>query len=204
MVRLYFNLLLLLKFYSRLNQESTCYLINKNLGITINNSLVYINLYISSQSTRTKDKAKHMLSLLNLFFYIFLCTLEAFQAAVLGHYERSIRSPFTGKTYIFYDSHSKVIFSDAKSICATYPNGRLASLSPSSGDISFLGGYIADDEPHWIAELEGTPLIGGVCAAIYSAGAVAIPKPPATSNQDQSKKSPCQNYFNVLCEIADY
>ena len=126
--------------------------------------------------------------------------MEVLQAAALSHYERIVKSPFTGKTYILYDSRTKVTFYDAKSLCATYPNGRLASLSASSGDINFLGDCIADDQPHWIAELEGTPLIGA-CAAIYSAGAIAIPKPPpSTSNK---KMSPCHNHFNVLCEIMD-
>ena len=110
---------------------------------------------------------------------------------------RLIISPYTSKTFLLHNSHSSCTYATAKQICSQYPHGRLAELDTNSGDVEFIGRYVESlDEPYWIAGLTDYPS-SATCAAIYSGGAVAIPKPLS------KHQSPCSNKLNVLCEIGN-
>ena len=106
-----------------------------------------------------------------------------------------IISPYTSKTYLLLNTNSSTDFNSAAQICSSHSNAQLATLSTSSGDVDFLGQFVESlDSPFWIGS-ETFPFYGSVCAALYSGGAIAIPKP-----QDGSK-SPCDSHLNVICEM---
>ena len=116
-------------------------------------------------------------------------------AAPFAPSHRLLVSPYSAKTFLLHNSHSSTKYASARHICSQYPHGKLAEISAGSGDVEFLGGFVESlDEPYWIGGLTDSPT-AAPCAAIYSGGAVAIPKPPS---QDQS---PCTRKLNVLCEI---
>lgn len=105
----------------------------------------------------------------------------------------TVTSPHTLKTYILYNSRSSTSFASAQTLCP--PHSKLASISPDSGDIDFLGQFIESlDHPFWIDGSEfNTPI---PCVALYAGGAVAIPKP------SKSGQSPCDNHLNFICEAT--
>lgn len=116
-------------------------------------------------------------------------------SATLSYSVRQVTSPHTSKTYLFHNSRSSSTYHSASAICDSYPGAQLAVLSASDGDIDFLGQFVESlDEPYWIGGLESS---GGVCAALYFGGAIAIPKP------QKSQKSPCEAHLNVLCEFSN-
>lgn len=105
---------------------------------------------------------------------------------------KSITSPVTGKEYLFINTHSSTTHPSAHQICASH-DSELASLSPR--DIDFLGGYVESlDEPYWLGglSLHGIRMLPP-CLALYSGGAVAIPKSTTMGSE-------CDSQLNVLCE----
>lgn len=119
-------------------------------------------------------------------------------AAPFNPSHRLVISPNTSKTFLFHNSHSSSSHTTAQQICAQYPYGRLAQISVASGDVELLGSFVESlDEPYWIGGLEESGESVVPCAAIYSGGAVAIPKPPSRN------QSPCSRFLNVLCEIRE-
>ena len=138
---------------------------------------------------------------MNLTIFLSLVASACFAAnlnSFMSYTAKTVISPFTGKTYVLYDSSSSTTHTEAADVCASYEkNSKLAVLQPESGDIEFLGGFIEVDQPYWIGELTGA--LSTICSAIYANGAIAIPKKSSTSS---SSSSPCHNHLNVLCELT--
>lgn len=124
-----------------------------------------------------------------------ILTFSAFaivNSAIFSYSVRQVTSPHTAKTYLLHNSQSSSSFRSASAICDSYPHARLAVISPA--DIDYLGQFVETlEEPYWIGGIENG---SGVCAALYSGGAVAIPKPK------RYQKSPCETHLNVLCELS--
>ena len=121
-----------------------------------------------------------------------ICAITFVHSAIFSYSVRQVTSPHTSKTYLLHNSKSSSSFRSASAVCDSYPGAQLAILSPA--DIDYLGEFVESlDEPYWIGGLESG---SGVCAALYSGGAVAIPKPK------KYQKSPCETPLNVLCELS--
>lgn len=134
-----------------------------------------------------------------MFLFFIMLTVLLISSAMPAPFSPSHRlviSPNTLKTFLLHNSHSTSSHTAAQQICAQYPHGRLAEISAGSGDVEFLGKFVESlDEPYWIGGLADSPA-SAPCAAIYSGGAVAIPKPLS------KYQSPCSRELNVLCEIG--
>ena len=159
----------------------------RNLVITIYNYRLYINPNLVSWILNT-------LMFKQLVVIFSLLSAAAF-AANFSSSHRLVFSPNTSKTFLLFNSHSSSTYEAARAICASYPNGKLAELAAGTGDVDFLGRYVESlEEPYWIGGLVDSAT-SVPCAAIYSGGAVAIPKP------SKRNESPCAQKLNVLCEI---
>ena len=127
---------------------------------------------------------------------IFAILITSALTANFSYSHRLFISPNTLKTYLLHNTHSSSTYQEAGEICSQYPHGRLAEITSGSGDVEFLGQFVESlDEPYWIGGLADSSTTVP-CAAIYSGGAVAIPKPSALN------QSPCIQKLNVLCEIS--